>query len=253
MSVEAQKQIWQESWKSQGQISPEDILSSDFAKAAHGNVKRFLDAQDRLILEAGCGTGRLCCLIGKDFPHSLVVGVDITEESLRIAERLKNFLKVDNVSFIKADLFALPYPDNSFDVVFNDGVIEHFALEHRPNYKDALHEMRRVVRPGGKIIVDVPNYYCFVHTLYKWALRKTGRQYPFGYEKSFTKKELVALFKEYDLGELSVRGYYPAHGFFRLSGYAKLFSLLGRIVNRFDNPFISNAFGFMIIIKGVKK
>lgn len=35
----------------------------------------------------------------------------------------------------------MPYPNNYFDVVFNEGVIEHFCLENQSTYEDAFHEM----------------------------------------------------------------------------------------------------------------
>ena len=61
---------------------------------------------------------------------------------------------LNNVEFRKADLFQLPFPDNHFDLVFENGVIEHFK-----NYPEALLEMKRVVKKGGKIIVVFPNIY----------------------------------------------------------------------------------------------
>lgn len=252
MSIEQQKNIWNENWKRQRQVNPKEILNARFTQEAYNCIKKFIDRNDKLILEAGCGTGRLCCLLARDFPDSRVIGMDISPNSLRISNNLKEYLQVQNVSFILGNLFQMPFPDNYFDVVFNDGVIEHFSLKEKPNYKDALREMIRVTKPKGKIIVDVPNWNCFPHTLYKWILRKLGKQFEYGYEKSFRRGELIKLFKEFNLINLELRGYYPAHGFYRFSRFSFVFNLLGKLIDRLDNKPIANLFGFMILIKGEK-
>jgi len=253
MSINQQKTIWNRNWERQNQINPERILNSRFTQEAYRCLKSYIDeSKDKLILEAGCGTGRLCCLLARDFPNLQVIGMDISPNSLKIANRLKEYLQLSNVSFETGNLFQMPYPDNYFDVVFNDGVIEHFSLNENPNYKDALKEMIRVTKPKGKIIVDVPNWYCFPHTIYKWLLKKLGRPFEYGYEKSFKHRELIELFKEFNLTNLELRGYYPAHGFYRFSKYSRIFSLLGKAVDILDNKYIANRFGFMLLIKGEK-
>ena len=249
-----QRKIWDKSWECLLWVHPQEILGSRFTQEAYRCLKNFIDCRkDKLILEAGCGTGRLCCLLARDFPDSQVIGMDISPNSLKIANRLKEYLHVPNTSFCRGDLFQMPYPDNYFDVVFNDGVIEHFSLNENPNYKDALKEMIRVTKPKGKIIVDVPNWYCFPHTIYKWLLKKLGRPFEYGYEKSFKHRELIELFREFNLTNLELRGYYPAHGFYRFSKYSRIFSLLGKAVDILDNKYIANRFGFMLLIKGEKK
>lgn len=253
MSIEHQKAVWDKNWQNQSQINPEEILNSRFRQEASRCLKNFINAKkDRLILEAGCGTGRLCCLLARDLPDSQVIGMDISSNALMISNRLKEYLQVPNVFFKMGDLFHIPYPDNYFDIVFNDGVIEHFPLNEDLNWKSALEEMIRVTKPKGKIIVDVPNWYCFPHTLYKWILKKMGKQFKYGYEKSFRHSELIKLFEEFNLINLELSGYYPAHGFYRLSGHSPVFNLLGKLIDRLDNKYIADLFGFMILIKGEK-
>ncbi|MFH1061439.1 MAG: class I SAM-dependent methyltransferase, partial [Candidatus Omnitrophota bacterium] len=236
MRVDSKKDMWQRSWEKQAQIKPEDILYTRFTKRAYKNFKRFIDQNDKLILETGCGTGRLCCLLGESFYNARIIGIDITQESLDIANKLKEYLGVSNVDFKKGDLFKLDYPDEYFDVVFNDGGIEHFPLEQENNYNDALREMIRVLKPGGKIIVDVPNWNCFAHTFYKWFLKKTGKGYEYGYEKSFKRRELISLFKSHGLEQLQLRAYDCAHGIYRLRGYSFFLKLLGDIGYLIENP-----------------
>lgn len=145
--------------------------------------------------------------------------------------------------------FPYSYPDERFKVVFSDSIIEYFPLESKFNYKVALKEMIRVTKRGGKVIVGVPNWFCFPHTIYKWLLKKLGKSYLCGYEKSFKHKELINLFKEFKLTDLRSVGFYPAHGLFRLARYSKIFTLCGQLVDKLDTSQTSKIFGFKIIVK----
>jgi len=262
MSIDGQKVIWDKNWKSQININPQKILSSRFTKEADYCLKNFIDKRkDKIILEAGCGTGRLCCLLAKDVPNSRVIGMDISPNSLKIANFMKDYLQISNVSFETGNLFQMPYSDNYFDVVFNEGVIEHFSLNDKPNYIDALREMIRVTKKGGKIIVAVPNWYNFPHTLYKWTLNKLGKSFRYGYEKSFRYSELMKLYSDHSLVKIELSAFYPAHGFYRLSGKGlrRIFFLLGKFtdltgsfIDRLFRGWFTKRFGFEIIIKGVK-
>ena len=250
-----QEAIWDRYWKSMvGKVCYREIGSSQFAKKAYQCIKSFINSQtDKLILEAGCGTGRFCLLFAKDFPHAEVIGIDISDNSLNIAESAKKEIGVENVKFEKQDLFSMNYPDNSFDVVFNEGVIEHFGLDGHATYKDAVREMIRVTRRGGKVIVAVPNWYCFPHTFYKCLLRYLNKEYEYGYEKSFKHEELIKLYNEFGLREIEISAFYPAHGFYRLSKYSKLFTLLGKAVDLSQFKSFIHKFGIEILIKGIKQ
>jgi len=252
MFIDQQKTIWTKEWEREIQIKPEAILNSRFTQEAYHCLKNFIDEKDKRILEAGCGTGKFCCLLAKDFPDSKVVGMDMSSNSLRISNRLKKYFRVSNVHFEIGNIFQTSYPDNYFDVVFSEGVIEHYGINNRPNYIDAVKEMIRVAKRAGTIIVAVPNWFCFPHTMYKWLLRKLGKSYPWGYEKSFKHKELLRLFKEFKLTNLRLAGFYPAHGLFRLARYSKFFTLCGQLVDKLDTSQASKIFGFEIIIKGNK-
>ncbi len=252
MTHNSLENIRQESCRKQSKTKPEDILYTRFTKKAVRNFKRFIDYNDKLILEAGCGAGSLCCLMAESFSNARIIGIDITQESLDIANKLKQYLGVNNVEFKKGDLFKIDYPDEYFDVVFNNGVIEHFPLEKKNNYNDALSEMLRVLKPGGKIIVDVPNWSCFSHTFYKWLLEKLGKQYPYGYEKSFKREELIDIFKAHGLKKIYLRAYDLAHGVYRLQANHFVLRLFADILYLIENPLFENLFGFMLLIKGEK-
>ncbi|RLF32599.1 MAG: hypothetical protein DRN08_06470 [Thermoplasmata archaeon] len=262
MTIEKQKIIWEKEWKERAKFFPQKILESRFTKEAYNCLESFIDGrEDKLILELGCGTGRFCCLLGKDFPHTHIIGLDISSSALQIASFLKESLHIDNVEFILGDLFNSPFVDNSFDVVFSEGVIEHFSLEETPNYIQALREMIRLVKRGGKVILGVPNWYSFPHTFYKWILREVKKEYKYGYEKSFRYSEIKEMFSKFGLRNIEVLGFYPAHSFYRLagSGFFRIFYYLGKTTDKILNisplflkRILIKRYGFEIIVKGIK-
>ncbi len=99
------------------------------------------------LLDAGCGTGNLLAAIRRRRPKLALHGIDFSEAMLRRARR-----KVSAAQFLPGDLNAeLPYADESFEVVTCINVL--YALAAPAN---TLAELRRVLRPGGTLIVSSP-------------------------------------------------------------------------------------------------
>lgn len=109
------------------------------------------------VLDLGCGEGRhvhgLYIIGGLD-----IVGVDLHEPSLKKAAEGIEFLQkdaIDEASYVKfetGDATALRFEDNSFDAIICSEV-----LEHLPDYDAAIAEMRRVLKPDGKLCISVPH------------------------------------------------------------------------------------------------
>ena len=106
-------------------------------------IRKHVELENRVILDIGCGVGTYVARLGEF--SSFVHGTDIDEEKARIAAS-----RVSNVVLGAAE--ALPYRDNSFDVVLLNEVIEH-VLDDRA----AIQEAVRIVRPGGSVVVFAPN------------------------------------------------------------------------------------------------
>jgi SAM-dependent methyltransferase len=86
---------------------------------------------------------------------------------------------------LRADIRELPFPDATFDLAYTMGTIEHIA-----EYRQALCELQRVLRPGGRAIVGVPHRWnLFLRPLLVAALTAFGA-YPYAPEKSFGAAEL---------------------------------------------------------------
>jgi len=107
-----------------------------------------LDRESR-ILDVGSGYGHISILVKKIFGYD-VYAIDHASTA---AGRLNSF----GVKFKECDLISedLPFEDNYFDIAIFSEVIEHLFV---PPQK-VLYEIRRVLKPGGKIIVRTPNLY----------------------------------------------------------------------------------------------
>lgn len=97
-------------------------------------------------LEIGCGNGHGTKLIKKHFKPAYINAVDLDEKMIRIAKR-KN--KDASIRFDVMDAARLDFADNTFDAVFDFGIIHHI-----PNWADCISEMYRVLKPGGELVLE---------------------------------------------------------------------------------------------------
>jgi SAM-dependent methyltransferase len=100
------------------------------------------------VLEAGCGVGAQTLTLARRSPEARFTSVDISAESVAEAARRAGAAGLSNVTFLQADLFALPFDAGTFDHVFVCFVLEHLA---RPD--EALTRLARLLRPGGTLTV----------------------------------------------------------------------------------------------------
>lgn len=98
------------------------------------------------VLEAGCGVGAQTVTLARNSPEARIVSIDLSEESLRKAERLCRREDLSNVEFRVADIHKLPFAEGSFDHVF-----VCFTLEHLPDPHGGLVCLKRVIKEGGSI------------------------------------------------------------------------------------------------------
>ncbi|PPK95913.1 methyltransferase family protein [Kineococcus xinjiangensis] len=105
------------------------------------------------LLDVGCGAGSITADLAALVAPGAVVGVDTSAEALDAARAHCARRGVEGVTFTAADATALPFPDDSFDVVH-----AHQVLQHLPDPVAALREMRRVCRPGGYVAARDADY-----------------------------------------------------------------------------------------------
>lgn len=106
-------------------------------------IRRNVSGQQ--VVDVGTGTGRAAIALASD--GCQVTGVDSSQAMLDETRRLAGALSLD---LRQGDLLALPCADGSADTVVALNVLVHF-----PNWRDALSEWLRVVRPGGRILFDI--------------------------------------------------------------------------------------------------
>lgn len=106
-------------------------------------LKSFLTGRPASVLEIGCSNGRYLVDLGKTIEAKELVGVDII--SCRTPE---------SMGFVQADARRLPFRDGAFDLAYSMGVLEHFDEGDRATL---IKEQSRVLRPGGLIMIVMPN------------------------------------------------------------------------------------------------
>jgi len=128
-----------------------NLIAEDFSRTrwniwAEFNIfKEYVNNGDG-ILDVGCGNGRLLEL----FKDKIInyTGVDVSEKLVGLARK-----KYPNNNFIVADNLNLPFPDDNFDKVFSVAVLHTIPSDELR--KKATSELRRVLKPGGLLIITV--------------------------------------------------------------------------------------------------
>ena len=98
------------------------------------------------VLEVAAGTCICGCTIAPYVNH--VICLDMTPAMLSVGKDTAEKKHLDNMSFVLGDSMELPFLDNSFDIVFS-----RLAFHHFPDIEQPFKEMKRVLKPGGKLII----------------------------------------------------------------------------------------------------
>jgi SAM-dependent methyltransferase len=96
------------------------------------------------ILDAGCGTGGNALFLQR---YGSVVGIDAAPEAIE-----RNLMREE---LLRGSVLSLPFADESFDLVTSFDVLYHRGV---PDPTAALRETRRVLRPGGRLLLRLPAY-----------------------------------------------------------------------------------------------
>lgn len=132
-------------------------MSKTWGLTSEDRYKRFLHEnqvqenmlKNMLILDAGCGNGKLTENIAGH--GTTIIGIDYSD-SVFAAEKNR---KSENVFFVKGDLQSPPFSEELFDIIFSNGVIHH-----TPNTKATFKKVAKLVKPNG--------------TLYVWLYNRQG-------------------------------------------------------------------------------
>ena len=124
-----------------------DAIASHFSSTRYKPWPRVREFADQLppgslVADVGCGNGKNLCLSDSSF----FVGCDRSVNLLRVASGQR-------LEVVVGDAISTPYRSNAFDAAMSIAVIHHFANEERR--VEAIAELGRIVRPGGKILIYV--------------------------------------------------------------------------------------------------
>jgi SAM-dependent methyltransferase len=140
---------------------------------------------DARVLEVGCSFGHMSFLLARRFRE--VVAVDLSRESIDLARRRAAHWGVANIRFEVGDAEDLAdLPDQAFT-----GVFSYSTVRFCPHPERALAEFHRVLAPGGRAVVDVPNKRCPWYGPIKRAAGIT----PHIHDRLFEAEEIAALMR----------------------------------------------------------
>ncbi|MFP4115763.1 MAG: class I SAM-dependent methyltransferase [Candidatus Aenigmatarchaeota archaeon] len=134
------EELWEEFWKSENKLLS-FFRSSIFNRVVAADLRSYLKDGDNKILEVGCGNGSILDHLEKWTDSS--IGVDVVTVP---------FSESNGVDFVKGDAFELPFKESSFDLVFSQGLLEHFK-DPRP----ILRERIRVLKNRGYAVTFMPS------------------------------------------------------------------------------------------------
>ena len=209
---------WQRFWEQADRLELDDVYGTD------GRMVREITGiydgdpaglRGRRILEVGAGTGRDAVALAA--AGAQVLTIDYVPGSLGLTLKAAAQARAD-VSAVCGDGLAMPFADGSFDVVFHQGLLEHF----RPAQAEALlKENIRVLKKGGLLLVDVPQRY-HIYTVIKHALIAVDKWFA-GWEREFSVAELRTIMTQLGLEPIHTYGewMYPSL-FYRASREALL-------------------------------
>lgn len=136
----------------------------------------------RRLLEVGAGTGREGHELARQ--GALVYALDFSPQALRLSRQISGAVRL-----VRGDALATPFASGTFDLVYHQGLLEHFRDPLR-----LLRENYRVLKPGGLLLVDVPQKY-HLYTAIKQILMAMDRWFA-GWETQFSPGEIRRLVEQ---------------------------------------------------------
>ncbi len=185
MTRVSERSHWDEFWTRDRNL--EEIYDND-DRIREETVMR-MDVNGILVLEVGAATARDSISLARE--GAIPVALDYSHEALRLAREASES-EGEQLLLVCGDAEALPFMERSFDLVFHQGVMEHFR-----DPEPMLSENARVLKTGGILLADVPQTF-HVYTLFKKILIAFGAWFA-GWETQFTPGRLSAILRQQGL------------------------------------------------------
>ena len=180
-------QHWQRFWEEADTLELAEVYGTDGRMVRE--ITALGDVAGWRILEVGAGTGRDAVALAR--AGAEVLTLDYVAGSLHLTVKAATGGGV-TVNPVCGDGLAAPFADETFDVVFHQGLLEHFRDPH-PLLRDNV----RLLKPGGHLVVDVPQRWHY-YTAGKQILIALDRWFA-GWETQFSIGQLERLLAGHDL------------------------------------------------------
>lgn len=148
-------------------------IDKRWRKVVRKKLNDILQNKEATVLDVACGTGDLALEL-QNGAKAKIIGTDFCHPMLAIAAD-KNLEENASIPYIEGDALSLPFSDESFEAV-----TIAFGLRNLANWKDGLNELKRVLKPNGKLIVlefsqpIVPGFRQIFQFYFKKILPKIG-------------------------------------------------------------------------------
>lgn len=189
------------------------LIESYFSKVFENDLKRITKKRKGKTIELGCGAGMMSSRLAHQGYEVSVL--DISQNALNAAKQNFDRLGVQG-TFIQGDMFKSGLDGESYDIVWNQGVIEHFD-----DIEGAIKSMNNLVKKEGYLVIFVPAHNSPLHMVYTiLSALKLKFLWPVDDQIFFKKKQLFEAMKKANVDPVSVRRV-KGSLFFSLVGYSR--------------------------------
>lgn len=184
-------------------LSDLEIKPDDYYTQARFEMLKYIPSDSSVMLDAGCGTGNFGQLVKEQNPKIEIWGIELDKASADEARA-----KLDNVLNGDVCVLADTLPDDHFDcIIFND------ILEHLADPYSLLSKIKAKLKPTGSIVCSLPNVR-YLPNLRDLILRKQWKYVDAGildktHLRFFTKSSIIDMFVHLDFELLSIEGINP--------------------------------------------
>jgi ubiquinone/menaquinone biosynthesis C-methylase UbiE len=144
-----------EIYKTEGDKYESLIAREDYQDNILRALRGITSLEDRVVLDLGAGTGRLACMLAPHVSH--IRAFDISEEMLRVCREKLTAGGLSNWRVDLADHRQLPVENHSADLVVSGWSVSYLAVWYPDSWRAELEkwldEMKRVLRPGGFVVL----------------------------------------------------------------------------------------------------